>query len=1389
MKRRAHIAILYAILMVASHGAYSVAEAAQITLRPQGGSAGDIVALELGEIVDMEVVIDASGEDVTGFALFLSFDTEVFRAVQDAGQVEPFRSAGLLDGIVLLNRIEELEGETILSYAEAAGVQRTMGSVEGVVARFTLEVLRRPLGDLSVIAVVERGHNHTSHYVTGDDPGSEKHFEPPLGSLTVSITGFRILPLPDLVVVEGEETRLFRYGEDEEPRILDLDDFVELEGTKVTWGTTIFSELLVTIDPQTNQVTISPRLGGFGTGPNRNKRRTLIFTAGESREGLTARDTIDVNILARPQILDLPLGVSFPEDGQDQTLDLDAFVEDRDDLAEGLTWSVANAVNVRVEVDSGNRVTFSAAADWFGQEEIEVFVTDGDSLSDSAMMTVDVTPVNDPPVVLRNGPVYPVAGGDVISVPLEQIFQDVDDDVTRLRFTLDSGTGVTASTADGQLIIRGTEPGRSVIGITVTDTTGEQDTGRLVVVVLAPGESVKPEIASLPQLRFRTGQVGTLDLRNFVTDDDVVDSLSWTVSAGNENLSPLVENGVLLVITDGTFTGPSTVALLVTDSDGNRDNTILTVIVLDTADEIPPRITVPGKVGVVAGTDQEGKPRLTTLLLDDLVDDPNDADRDLTWVVSASEGVAVAFDEDTRTAAVSAASLLTGPGSLNLTVTDLTGLSDSQSVPVLVTSEGGPSTVNEFQPVSLDSVAAEARVDLDDFAFDSEDFESELLWSATVEEPGIEVELDPVGHVLRVRRVETGDEMPPAMSRVVLRVIDTSGNEITRIFEVSLPPVFTLTPIEDIEFFSGETDTTLELDEHVTGADPARVLDWQLGSEPEDLVATIDPLTHRVTLSADPTFVGSEILLFTATDSTNRSRSVSVKVTVRGRGLTPQVRAFPRLEIPAGETDSSIDLDEFVVDDDADELLTWTFVAPAGLEVDLNPATNELRILALEGSSGSEQVQFLVVDPAGNSAFGSLEVTVLRGGEPPIIATLPQILISAGDESEQKLSLDLFVEDADTADEELIWNASAQPGISARIEDRQLFLSVPADQDGVKRIALTVTDPQGNQAQAELTVLIQTDEEAPDFDLEVRRNVVIADLLEVVVRPSEQLPESPEMTFNGVPAEVVPIPGDSAFVASYQVPIVEGIQVLIIAAKVADRAGNERSKELTVSLRWMAEQGGSLSHIDGAAVLNVPDAAAGPGRLAILFELGESETPEGNEGQPVYSIDLANEADFQQPATLNLFVGSAAQQDTGVLRWDPMMQMWEELPTVFDEASGWLTATIEKGGLYRTGTVRPENRRPSSKLSSHPNPFPSAGTESTRIEYEVDFSGPVRLEIRNVLGQTVRLLVDEDMQQEGLWSVERDGRDQNGTKLASGIYYSELRLQTGRECLPLLLVR
>ncbi len=70
------------------------------------------------------------------------------------------------------------------------------------------------------------------------------------------------------------------------------------------------------INEETTQVTITPQTGGFGSGPNRNASRRMIFTAFETGEGLTAADTIDIVVNARPQIDEAMRDtVRFAEDG------------------------------------------------------------------------------------------------------------------------------------------------------------------------------------------------------------------------------------------------------------------------------------------------------------------------------------------------------------------------------------------------------------------------------------------------------------------------------------------------------------------------------------------------------------------------------------------------------------------------------------------------------------------------------------------------------------------------------------------------------------------------------------------------------------------------------------------------------------------------------------------------------------------------------------------------------------------------------------------------------------------------------------------------------------------------------------------------------------------
>jgi hypothetical protein len=70
---------------------------------------------------------------------------------------------------------------------------------------------------------------------------------------------------------------------------------------------------------------------------------------------------------------------------------------------------------------------------------------------------------------------------------------------------------------------------------------------------------------------------------------------------------------------------------------------------------------------------------------------------------------------------------------------------------------------------------------------------------------------------------------------------------------------------------------------------------------------------------------------------------------------------------------------------------------------------------------------------------------------------------------------------------------------------------------------------------------------------------------------------------------------------------------------------------------------------------------------------------------------------------------------------------------------------------------------------NYPNPF----SDHTTLEYVLPNPGPVRLAVYDVLGRQVRVLVDEK-QQAGRHTVQWDGRDESGRRLASGVYLARL---------------
>lgn len=101
------------------------------------------------------------------------------------------------------------------------------------------------------------------------------------------------------------------------------------------------------------------------------------------------------------------------------------------------------------------------------------------------------------------------------------------------------------------------------------------------------------------------------------------------------------------------------------------------------------------------------------------------------------------------------------------------------------------------------------------------------------------------------------------------------------------------------------------------------------------------------------------------------------------------------------------------------------------------------------------------------------------------------------------------------------------------------------------------------------------------------------------------------------------------------------------------------------------------------------------------------------------------------------------------------------------------TKTVQVWGSGDTGTATEDEIEATLNrlFQNYPNPFET----STTIAYDVWQAGPVTLTVYDILGRTVRQLVDRD-QPVGVHHAAWDGRDDAGRPVAAGTYFYRLRV-------------
>lgn len=126
---------------------------------------------------------------------------------------------------------------------------------------------------------------------------------------------------------------------------------------------------------------------------------------------------------------------------------------------------------------------------------------------------------------------------------------------------------------------------------------------------------------------------------------------------------------------------------------------------------------------------------------------------------------------------------------------------------------------------------------------------------------------------------------------------------------------------------------------------------------------------------------------------------------------------------------------------------------------------------------------------------------------------------------------------------------------------------------------------------------------------------------------------------------------------------------------------------------------------------------------------------------------------------------------------------WTYIGGTLNEAEGCITVLIEQLGDYQIQAGPYEEKPAHVPLSfglgqNYPNPF----NANTDIRYQIADDSPsarTTLKIYNILGQEIRTLVDQE-QEPGFYTVRWDGKDNRGTRAASGVYFYQLAVNGGR---------
>ena len=723
-------------------------------------------------------------------------------------------------------------------------------------------------------------------------------------------------------------------------------------------------------------------------------------------------------------------------------------------------------------------VTVSPAADRFGSATITVSVSDGaDQTTDTFVLTVNA--VNDTPSISDIADL--LTDEDTATGNIAFNVGDAETAAEALNVTAVSsnqamvpGTGIslggTGSNRTLSITPTANRFGQTAITVTVDDGIASVSDTFLLMVRAVNDEPVI--VGTIPdQTQDEDAAAWILDLSPFESDvEDNGTDLDWSVGGADPSLFTAIitdsDNDILTITPVAHAHGSDRVTLSLTDSGGRTISQDIT-ITLNAVNDAPVVNNVPGQRVAEGGA-------FAPVNLNDLVNDPDNTDAEITWRANGQSALTIRVDAADRMATINIPDEnWNGSETVTFTAEDPGGLTSSSEATFTATAVNDAPTMSNIANQVIDEDTTTGAI-----AFTVGDVETtpeNLTVFGSSSDPAIVPDANIVFGGNGANRTVTVSPAADRFGSATITVSVSDGaDQTTDTFVLTVNAVNDTPSISDIADLGTDEDTaTGNIAFNVGDAETAaEALNVTAVSSNQALVPgtgiSLGGTGSNRTLSITPAVnrFGQTAITVTVGDGT-ASISDTFLLTVRAVNDEPVIVGT----IPDQTQDEDavawiLDLSPFESDvEDNGTDLDWRVggVDPSLFTATITDSDNDiLTITPVAHAHGSDRVRLSLTDSGGRTISQDITITLNAVNDAPVVSNVDGQRVAEGG-AFATVNLDDYVSDVDNTASEIIWRATGQSELTVTIDaNRVATITVPhIDWFGAETITFTATDPGG----------------------------------------------------------------------------------------------------------------------------------------------------------------------------------------------------------------------------------------------------------------------------------------------------------------------------------------